>query len=296
MRDKDLLLCEGCNKKYKIIDGIPVFLDGVKELRPSRVHSYEEKVAKALKGNKVLYGIAKLLYPPEAYWTYPLKKVYGKLNNLVGRTKKYAILEIGGGIESDGKKYLRDEIKEHIINLDINYTDSVDVLADAHELPFPDNTFDAVFCQSVLEHVKDPVKVVDEINRVLKKNGIVYAMIPFMQGYHDYPGDYTRYTVEGFKELFRDFKLVKADASLGPASAWVMNTVYFFESFFDTEIIKSLIRFVLRWILFPVRYLDMYLLSKKSRKIIPGAVYFIGSKERYVKKPLTHKVVKIFKQ
>ncbi len=129
----------------------------------------------------------------------------------------------------------------------------------------------------------------------LKKNGLVYAMIPFVQGYHSYPGDYQRYTHEGLEELFKHFKLVKSDVALGPASAFVMNTVYFFESFFDTEILKSLVRFVLRWLLFPVRYFDLYLLRKKSRNIIPAAIYYIGSKEAIPQKDLTHKVVKIFK-
>jgi len=294
LRDRNLLLCEKCNKKYKMIDEVPVFISGIKDLEPSRKLSYEEKVAKKLKGS-FMYKIARLLYPPEAYWTRPLKVPYEKLNELLGRTKDYKILEIGGGVQSDGRKYLKPEINEHIINIDINYNENVHVIGDAHNLPFPNETFDAVLIQSVLEHVQDPERVVSEINRVLKKNGIVYAMIPFMQGYHDYPGDYTRYTVEGFKGLFEGFKTLKADVALGPASAFVMNTVYFFESFFDTEILKSIVRFTLRWLLFWVRYFDVYLLTRESRKIIPAAVYYIGSKEKYIPRDLTKQVVKIFK-
>lgn len=45
------------------------------------------------------------------------------------------------------------------------------VQADAMVLPFPAGSFDGVFCSNMLEHVPDPVAVVDEIERVLRPNG-----------------------------------------------------------------------------------------------------------------------------
>ncbi len=41
-------------------------------------------------------------------------------------------------------------------------------------LPFPDNSFDAVFCCDVLEHVRDLPRVISEISRVLKPGGIFF--------------------------------------------------------------------------------------------------------------------------
>lgn len=40
------------------------------------------------------------------------------------------------------------------------------------QLPYPDQSFDSVFCCDVLEHVRDLPKVISEISRVLKPNGI----------------------------------------------------------------------------------------------------------------------------
>ena len=51
-------------------------------------------------------------------------------------------------------------------------------VADATNLPFKSNFFDAVFCLEVLEHVDDPVTVLAEINRVLKKSGYGVLLIP----------------------------------------------------------------------------------------------------------------------
>jgi len=41
-------------------------------------------------------------------------------------------------------------------------------------LPYGDRSFDAVFCCDVLEHVQDLPKVISEISRVLKPNGIFF--------------------------------------------------------------------------------------------------------------------------
>ncbi|MEX2514254.1 MAG: class I SAM-dependent methyltransferase [Cyclobacteriaceae bacterium] len=45
------------------------------------------------------------------------------------------------------------------------------VKMDIHDIPFPENTFDVVFCNHVLEHVENDIKACKEINRVLKPSG-----------------------------------------------------------------------------------------------------------------------------
>ena len=46
---------------------------------------------------------------------------------------------------------------------------------DANALPFEDGSFDVVHCHQVLQHVKDPVGILREMRRVVKKGGIVAA-------------------------------------------------------------------------------------------------------------------------
>ncbi len=53
------------------------------------------------------------------------------------------------------------------------------VKMDIHEIPFPENTFDAVLCNHVLEHVRDDIKAMSEIHRVLKPGGLSILQVPF---------------------------------------------------------------------------------------------------------------------
>jgi 2-polyprenyl-3-methyl-5-hydroxy-6-metoxy-1,4-benzoquinol methylase len=51
-------------------------------------------------------------------------------------------------------------------------------VGDAHKLNFPRGSFDAVFALEVLEHVFEPIRVLNEIKRVLKKNGYAVFLVP----------------------------------------------------------------------------------------------------------------------
>ncbi|MEO8799300.1 MAG: class I SAM-dependent methyltransferase [Polyangiaceae bacterium] len=50
--------------------------------------------------------------------------------------------------------------------------------ADAQRLPFPDDTFDLVTCQTVLIHMADPASVVTEMKRVTRPGGLVAVAEP----------------------------------------------------------------------------------------------------------------------
>jgi len=51
--------------------------------------------------------------------------------------------------------------------------DNVEIkVADAQNLPFPDNYFDRAICAEMLEYVPDPTRTISEVCRVLKPDGI----------------------------------------------------------------------------------------------------------------------------
>lgn len=51
-------------------------------------------------------------------------------------------------------------------------------MGDAENIPYPDNYFDFVVAQEVIEHVDSPARVLNEIKRVLKLGGEVYITTP----------------------------------------------------------------------------------------------------------------------
>ena len=46
------------------------------------------------------------------------------------------------------------------------------------DIKFPDNSFDFIICNHVLEHVPDDLKALSELYRVLKKNGVAMLQVP----------------------------------------------------------------------------------------------------------------------
>ena len=68
-------------------------------------------------------------------------------------------------------------------NIDYVTTDLIspiaDVKADICDLPFPDNEFDFIFCNHVLEHIPNDKKAMREIFRVLKNNGTAIIQVPY---------------------------------------------------------------------------------------------------------------------
>ena len=58
-------------------------------------------------------------------------------------------------------------LHHQVVNVDIIKTPNVDCVTDGQNLPFPDETFSLVITQETIEHVCDPLRMLNEINRVL---------------------------------------------------------------------------------------------------------------------------------
>jgi ubiquinone/menaquinone biosynthesis C-methylase UbiE len=195
-----------------------------------------------------------------------------KLKRLVDEvsTENSKILDIGSG----GRK-----ISDRIINVDVELYNNVNVIGDAHNLPFLNNVFDMIIITAVLEHVKQPEKVIDEIWRCLKKNGIVYAEVPFLQGFHADPTDYQRYTKVGMQFLFKEFDEYECGVCSGPFSVltWYIRKlpVIYFKNIY----LIKLIEFITGWFVVIFKYLDYLTVYAKNAHILCSGLYFIGIKK-----------------
>ena len=93
------------------------------------------------------------------------------------------------------------------------YSTSLDFIADAHALPFGDDTFGYVFSLAVFEHLHSPWIAADEIFRVLKPGGKVFVLTAFMQHLHGYPSHFFNMTLPGLRRLFKRFDILDAAPS-----------------------------------------------------------------------------------
>lgn len=74
------------------------------------------------------------------------------------------------------------------------------------KIPFEDEKFDGVYCSHVLEHIENPDKMLSEIKRVLKKEGIIVLCVPnfsFKRFYSD-PTHKRPYPKEALFRILRD--------------------------------------------------------------------------------------------
>lgn len=78
---------------------------------------------------------------------------------------------------------------------------NADYFYDGVNFPFATDSFDAVVCNQVLEHVFNPDEFVQEINRVLKSDGVLLLSVPFVWDEHEQPWDFARYSSFGLKAL-----------------------------------------------------------------------------------------------
>lgn len=98
-------------------------------------------------------------------------------------------------------------------------TVKADLLYDGDRLPFEDKTFDTVLSVQVLEHTPRPAKLVCEMARVLRDDGILIISVPFSFRLHEEPHDYLRFTPHILRELCENAGLT-IDEVLPRGSLW----------------------------------------------------------------------------
>ncbi len=126
-------------------------------------------------------------------------------------SKGKIVLDIGGG--EPFSKWLA-EYKELFKNceykaMDYDPKSGAEVIGDIHAIPLADGSVDSIICHCVLEHVKDPIRAVAELRRILKPGGAVFGRVPSTYPYHARKGhypDYWRYFDDTLEFLFEDWK------------------------------------------------------------------------------------------
>jgi SAM-dependent methyltransferase len=102
------------------------------------------------------------------------KRKEGKAKSHKPRTvpgASHAVLDLGCGLRK----------RPGAIGIDVNPRSQADVVHDLNRFPypFPRNYFDEIFCDNVIEHLDDVVKVMEELHHIAKPSALVTVIVPF---------------------------------------------------------------------------------------------------------------------
>lgn len=135
-------------------------------------------------------------------------------------------LRLVAGLQADGRALEVGSggrrVDDRVVGLDREGA-GAEVVGDALALPFADETFDLVFSEAVLEHVRDPRLMCTEMVRVLRPGGWLYLEAAFMQPVHMAPDHYFNITPYGLRALVEDLVVVEQEwvwGGFGDTMAW----------------------------------------------------------------------------
>lgn len=181
------------------------------------------------------------------------------------------VLSLGGG---------PFRIHPNIITLNIERFPNVDIVGDAHRLPLATASIDAVHCEAVFEHLRDPDVAALEMLRVMKPGATAFICTPFIQPYHGYPSHFQNYTLFGHRRLFEraGFEVLESGSCVGPSFAVDHVVSYYIEQYAP------------RWMFWPARAtwwlfgrlflrpLDRWLSERDDAYVVASTTYVLVAK------------------
>ena len=271
-----------CDTQFPIVDGIPVLLNEKSSVFSSDDFvSHRKTFFSNVRENKLKNTIRHFI--PTISKNIKGKSNYSRLSDLLlKQSNSPRVLVLGGSILGQGMKSLANSSSLDLVESDVSSGPRTMLICDAHDIPFENGSFDGVIVQAVLEHAVDPYRCCEEIHRVLKERGVVYAETPFMQQVHGGRYDFTRFTHLGHRRLFRRFEEIDSGAICGPGMALAWSYQYFLLSFATSRMLRALVRIFTSLTSFHLKYFDYYLINKPGTLDAASGYYFIGTKTEQI--------------
>jgi len=114
-----------------------------------------------------------------------------RMMKILDKYSKGIVLDAGCGTGFFSKYFVNKGCKAFAVdysNNAVSMTKSLDkrigiIKADVMKIPSKDETFDMVFTDGLLEHFKNPGRILQEFRRVLKNDGLVATFVPNRYSY-----------------------------------------------------------------------------------------------------------------
>jgi uncharacterized protein YbaR (Trm112 family) len=266
-----------CNIVFPIINGIPVLINETNSVFSINDFVSQKDTFFNIQSQNMFKETIKRIMP-DISRNIKGKENYDKLAKLLlKQSKTPTVLVLGGSILGKGMEALTLSSVE-LVDSDVSFGPRTKLISDSHDIPFQNESFDGVIVQAVLEHVVNPYQCVEEIHRVLKKDGIVYAETPFIQQVHGGCYDFHRFTHLGHRRLFRKFNEIESGSVCGPGMALAWSYQYFLLSFFKSKYFRKIIAVFTIFTSFFLKYFDYYLIDKTGTLDAASGYFFMGQK------------------
>ncbi len=262
--DEQRLVCMACGAGYECPDGVPVLLvpEMVEHARALEARFNAEKLSR-----NVLVRLGYKLRPPASHF-----------DPASFRRMRAMVAKLGPGARVLDLGVRERPAAPGLISFDLFRFPGVQVVGDAHRLPFKDGSLDGVISTALLEHVEHPETILAEMRRVIRPGGLVYVEVPFLQGYHPDPIDMRRYTRPGLEQKVAEagFQVVESGVSGGPFSmmAWMLRE--FPGSLTSGKTAYFVAKFVSGWLTFWIKYLDAFARRAGNAQILADGFYVLG--------------------
>lgn len=278
----DRLGCRGCAAVYPVARGIPILIDEARSVFRIDPCVASASDTKARTWKEAACDTAHRLVPNVSKNLKGASNFCFMASELRAESPHARLLVIGGGKLGAGLENLLREPSFEVVESDVVIGERTSLVCDAHDLPFADGTFDAVILQGVLEYMADPFRVADEIHRVLRADGMVYAESPFMQPVHGGGHDFFRFTDRGHRRVFHHFEEIKSGVVCGPGMALSSSYRYFLRSLVHSRAGRIVTDAVGRLTSFWLSHLDEGIAENDSSFDAASAFYFLGRRSEKI--------------
>jgi len=268
----------GCGTVFPVVNGIPILINESSSLFSIDDYRNNNNTFYSPSPGRFVNFVKKLV--PKIGRNLKAKINYTKFAKfLLKENESPEVLILGGGFAGHGMNEILSHPSIKFIESDVSFGPRTALICDAHDIPFETETFDGVIIQAVLEHVLDPFRCADEIYRVLKNDGLVYAETAFMQQVHGGIYDYTRFTYLGHRRLFRRFIEIASGAICGSGMALAWAYTYFLLSFVKSKFTRRAVTLFAGFTSFWLKYFDYLIIDKPGTLDAASAYYFMGQKK-----------------
>lgn len=192
----------------------------------------------------------------------PSKLEHSSVRDSITSVKEFLknkVLDLGSGEQPYAPIVKARTAQYFCIDVTISDSKKPDVRGDSLSLPFKDDSIDTILCTQVLEHVRKPFDLFQQVSRVLKEDGYLILTAPQAWPLHEEPYDFFRYTKYGLAELAEsnNLKVVKLEERGGGITAiGQLTAAVLYDTFGKRQLTRVPMKIALAPILSLCRVLD----------------------------------------